>query len=141
MNNEQIDPLDDENPDVDNQIQGDENGEPTGTDLRYDADEDSYELEVPSDDPDYDPPALFETAAKNGSDMNSDYDEANPYDIQGEYDRNRSIETDADSLGMHVEDASAEEVSAIDKALAHTPEDDRDDLDEEGYPINDAPAK
>ena len=140
MNNDQIDPIDDENPDVDNEIQGDINGEPTGSDLKYDADEDSYEIEVASDDPDYDPPSLFETAAPGGSDANSDYDEANPYDIQGEYASKRNLETDADSLGMHVEDAEDEELDPIDKALSHTPEDDRDDLDEEGYPKNDTPA-
>ena len=141
MNLNPIDPEDiDDNPDLDADPKNDLEG-PTGSNLKYDEDEDSYEIEVASDDPDYDPPSLFETSAPNGSDMNSDYDEANPYDLKGEYDRSRSLETDADSLGMHVEDVEEEEVDPIDKALAHTPEDDRDDLDEEGYPINDTPAK
>jgi hypothetical protein len=30
------------------------------------------------------------------------------------------------------------ELDPIDEILSHTPEDDRDDLDEEGYPKNDA---
>jgi hypothetical protein len=34
--------------------------------------------------------------------MNSTYDEANPYDTNGEYDENRSLETDAETLGMHI---------------------------------------
>lgn len=139
MDINQINPADDENPDVDNELQGSTDNEHTGADLKYNADEDSYEIEVASKDPDYDPPSLFETSAPGGSDFNSDYDEANPYDLKGEYDSKRSIETDADSLGMHIDDGQITELDPIDAALAHTPEDDRDDLDEEGYPKNDAP--
>ena len=38
---------------------------------------------------------------------------------------------------MHIEGEEALEISEKDKELSHTPEDDRDDLDEEGYPKND----
>jgi hypothetical protein len=37
---------------------------------------------------------------------------------------------------MHIDDGEITEVDPADAALAHTPEDDRDDLDEEGYPKN-----
>ncbi|GAA3967419.1 hypothetical protein [Mucilaginibacter dorajii] len=106
-------------------------------DLNYNADDDSFEYDVKSDDPDYDHPDPYKTSVKNGEDMNSTYDEANPYDAaDGEYSSKRSIETDVDELGMHVDDGDIVEVDPADAALAHTPEDDRDDLDEEGYPKN-----
>ena len=41
---------------------------------------------------------------------------------------------------MRIEDSKEYiEVDPIDKILARTPEDSRDDLDEEGYPKNDKP--
>lgn len=138
MSNQPLDPeFNDENLDRDKTLKDDLGEESAAQDLKYDPDTDSYEIEVDGDDPDYDPPALFDTAAPGGSDFNSDYDEANPYDTRGEYDRNRSIETDVDSLGMHIDDGKIAELSPLDEELARTPEDDRDDLDEEGYPKND----
>ncbi|WP_295714266.1 hypothetical protein [Mucilaginibacter sp.] len=107
-------------------------------DLSYNADEDSFEYDVKSDDPDYYHPDPYKTSVKNGEDMNSTYDEANPYDTaDGEYSEKRSIETDVDDLAMHIDNGNITEVDPVDAALAHTPEDDRDDLDEEGYPKND----
>jgi hypothetical protein len=47
------------------------------------------------------------------------------------------LETDVDKLGMHIDDGEITEIDTIDRVLGHTPEDDRDDLDEEGYPKND----
>jgi hypothetical protein len=106
-------------------------------DLNYNADDDSFEYDVKSDDPDYQHPDPYNTSVKNGEDMNSTYDEANPYDAGDEYIPNESLETDVDKLGMHIDDGEIVEVNPNDKALGHTPEDDRDDLDEEGYPKND----
>lgn len=106
-------------------------------DLNFNEAEDSFEYDVKGDDPDYDHPDPYDTAVKNGDDINSSYDEANPYDTKGEYDAVRSIETDAESLGMHIDSGKIVEISQLDAKLAHTPEDDRDDLDEEGYPKND----
>ena len=138
MSNQPLDTeFNDENLDRDKTLKDDLGEESAAQDLKYDPDTDSYEIEVESDDPDYDPPALFDTAAPGGSDANSDYDEANPYDTRGEYDKNRSVETDVDSLGMHIDDGKIAELSPLDEELARTPEDDRDDLDEEGYPKND----
>ncbi|QJD95206.1 hypothetical protein HH214_04590 [Mucilaginibacter robiniae] len=128
----------DENLDRDKKMKDDLDGNPAAHDLKYDPDTDSYEIQVESDDPDYDPPALFDTAAPSGSDFDSSYDEANPYDTLGEYDKNRSLETDADQLGMHIDDGKITELDPVDEMLARTPEDDRDDLDEEGYPKNDS---
>jgi hypothetical protein len=38
---------------------------------------------------------------------------------------------------MHISDGKIVETNPIDEAISRTPEDDRDDLDEEGYPKND----
>jgi len=110
-------------------------------DLSYNADEDSFEYDVKSDDPDYQHPDPYNTAVKNGEDFNSTYDEANPYDAGDEYIPNESLETDVDKLGMHIDKGGIVDLDKADRALAHTPEDDREDLDEEGYPKNDRPDK
>jgi hypothetical protein len=106
-------------------------------DLKYNPDDNSFEYDVKSDDPDYDHPDPYDTSVKNGDDMNSTYDEANPFDTADEYVEKRSLETDVDDLGMHIDEGDIVEVDPTDSALAHTPEDDRDDLDDEGYPKND----
>jgi hypothetical protein len=137
MNNEIIDPANDDNEDRE-EILKDQGEESTGKELlNFNADDNSYEYDVKSDDPDYDHPDPYRTSAKNGEDMNSTYDEANPYDTSDEYIPNESLETDVDKLGMHIDDGEIVELDPTDAALAHTPEDDRDDLDEEGYPKND----
>ncbi len=105
--------------------------------LNYNAEENSFDYDVKSDDPDYVHPDPYDTTAKNGEDMNSTYDEANPYDARDEYIPNESLATDVDKLGMHIEGEELFNISEKDKELSHTPEDDRDDLDEEGYPKND----
>lgn len=105
--------------------------------LAFNEEADSFELDVKSEDPDYDHPDPYDTAAPHGEDDNSTWDEANIYSAKGEYDADRSLETDAEGLGMHIVDENSLDLNSTDKALAHTPEDDRDDLDEEGYPKND----
>jgi len=105
--------------------------------LSFNADDNSYEFDVKSDDPDYDHPDPYNTSAKNGEDAISTYDESNPYAVD-EYIPNESLEMDVDKLGMHIDTkGSIVELDPIDEVLGHTPEDDRDDLDEEGYPKND----
>ncbi len=133
--------FDDENEDRDRTLK-DELGETIDKqDLNYNAEDDSFEYDVKSDDPDYVHPDPYNTSVKNGEDMNSTYDEANPYDAGDEYIPNESLETDVDKLAMHIDNGEIVELDAADKFLAHTPEDDRDDLDEEGYPKNDRPKK
>lgn len=105
-------------------------------DLSFNEQDGSYELDVKSSDPDYDHPDPYDTSAPNGEDDNSTWDEAN-LTVGNEYDKNVSLETDVDKLAMHIDDGR-DPVLPIDKELAKTPEDDRDDLDEEGYPVNDA---
>ncbi|CAM4157388.1 hypothetical protein SAMN06265348_105164 [Pedobacter westerhofensis] len=108
-------------------------------DLSYNKEKGSYELDVKGKDKDYDHPLPYETTAANGGDDNSDYDEANPY-IGDEYaNKEEQQESDLDDLGMHIDDGEIVELDAEDEFLARTPEDDRTDLDEEGYPVNDDP--
>lgn len=108
--------------------------------LSFNEEDNSFEYDVKSDDPDYDHPDPYNTSVKNGEDMNSTYDEANPYDAVDEYIPNESLETDVDKLGMHIDTkGSIVDLDPIDEILGHTPEDDRADLDEEGYPKNDRP--
>lgn len=107
--------------------------------LSFDKNKNSYELDVKGEDKDYDHPLPYDTTAANGGDDNSAYDEANPY-IGDEYaSKTEQQESDLDDLGMHVDNGNIVEVDPEDEFLARTPEDDRSDLDEEGYPINDTP--
>ncbi|MBW4888792.1 hypothetical protein KXQ82_03670 [Mucilaginibacter sp. HMF5004] len=108
--------------------------------LNYNKAEGSYEFDVKSDNPDYDHPDPYNTAVKDGGDSISSYDESNPLAVD-EYIKDESLETDIDNLGMHIENEDELEPDPIDRILAHTPEDDRDDLDEEGYPKNDMPIR
>lgn len=103
-------------------------------DLAFDPDKNSYEMDVIADDPDYIHHNPYDTAVENGSDALSDFDEANPTAIK-EYDKNASLETDLDVLAMHVQ--SEEDSLTDEESFSETPEDNRDDLDAEGYPKND----
>ena len=129
--------FDNEDDDRDSYLKNNPGEESAVENLSYNADDDSFEYDVKSDDPDYDHPDPYNTSVKNGADMDSTYDEANPYDTADEYIPNESLETDVDQLGMHISDEKGIETSPIDEALSRTPEDDRNDLDEEGYPKND----
>ena len=105
-------------------------------DLAYDEDKNSYELDVKSEDPEYIHPDPYDTAVEKGGDADSDFDEANPTAVN-EYDKDLGLESNLDELGMHIDNGNIVQVLPIDEELSKTPEDDRDDLDEEGYPKND----
>jgi hypothetical protein len=109
--------------------------------LTFNEEKNTFEVDVKGEDKDYDHPFPYETPSANGADFNSTFDEANPY-IGDEYATEEDKASDKlEELGMHV-DTTGESVllSAEDELLARTEEDDRDDLDEEGYPINDKPG-
>lgn len=124
-------------------IQNDQADRGNIANLRYNEKEDSFEYDIDPDTKDYpdeerayqheDP---YDTAARQGEDDNSDWDEANQY-VGDEYDPNKSLETDAENLGMHIDNGKITRLNKKDKKLAETPEDERDDLDEEGYPKRD----
>ena len=104
--------------------------------LAYNKEEGSFEFDVKPDDGEYNHPDPYDTAVKNGGDADSDYDEANPTAVD-EYEQNGDPEDELSDLGMHSDNGKIVELSPIDEELSKTPEDDRDDLDEEGYPKND----
>ena len=122
--------------DRDQALKDDLNMEVNIDDLLYDEEKNSYELDVKSDDPDYIHSDPYDTAVDNGGDADSDFDEANPTAVH-EYDKDLGLESNLGELGMHIDDGKIVELLPIDEELSKTPEDDRDDLDEEGYPKND----
>ncbi|WP_374163160.1 hypothetical protein [Arcticibacter sp. MXS-1] len=127
----------DENLDRDKKMR--EDGADVGqNDLSYNEETDSFEIDVNSEDGDYDHPDPYNTAAPNGTDFDSDYDEANLTAVD-EYRRvNDDVEPGVEEYGMHIDSGKIAKLDDLDEELARTPEDDRDDLDEEGYPKNDA---
>ena len=113
-----------------------DNNERLANDLEYDEDSDSYELDVEGTAADYRHPDPYDTTAKEGEDMNSDWDEANLV-VGDEYNKRGSFDQDMEEAAIHIDHGGIIELNPIDEALAETPEDLRDDLDEEGYPKND----
>ncbi len=114
-----------------------DDNEQLANNLHYEDDKDSFDLDVDSDTKDYIHPSGYDTAAEGGEDMDSDWDEANLY-VGDEYDdRKESIENELDESDLHIRDKNALKTNLLDKKLSQTPEDEREDLDEEGYPKND----
>ncbi|HEY0055900.1 MAG TPA: hypothetical protein VGB63_11125 [Pedobacter sp.] len=108
-------------------------------DLTYDPEKDSFEIDVQSEDEDYDHPDPYTTSVKSGSDFDSDFDEAN-LTANDEYHRANedAVEVpEAGEFGMHIDSGKIVQLDPLDEELAMTEEDKRDDLDEEGYPKND----
>ena len=100
----------------------------------------SFEFDVKGNDADYDHPLPYDTSAPNGEDSISTYDESNPY-IGSEYNAEKEMNERLDGAGMRIDNGESVELSPEDEILSRTPEDERDDLDEEGYPVNDKPGK
>ncbi len=107
--------------------------------LSFDKENNSFEFDVKDKDSEYDHPLPYDTSAPNGEDAISTYDESNPYSGD-EYDDSAKADKHLADNGMRL-DANGDSLKtkAEDKLLAQTPEDFRDDLDEEGYPKNDSP--
>lgn len=70
-NNDELIPMDDAEDVDDSQI--------TGEDLKYNAEDDTFELDPETEDQDYQHPLPYDTTAPSGEDDNSSYDEENPY--------------------------------------------------------------
>ena len=118
-----------------------ESSEINSENLAFDEVKQSYGFDVKADDDEYDHPMGYETVSAGARDDDSTYDEANPY-VGDEYASNEDIADDnLEELAMHVDNGESVKLNTGDEILARTPEDDRDDLDEEGYPINDVPEK
>lgn len=106
--------------------------------LTYDRNKNSFVYDVKGPEKEYDHPLPYDTSAPNGEDSNSSYDESNPY-IGSEYNDDEQIGENLEEAGMHIDYGEIVALAAEDELLARTPEDEREDLDEEGYPINDTP--
>lgn len=113
-----------------------DNNESLASNLKYDEENEGYELDVEGTTKDYQHPNPYDTTAKDGEDMDSDWDEAN-LAVGDEYDKEGSLEEELDASGMHISEGKILELDPLDEALAETPEDEPEDLDEEGYPKND----
>lgn len=130
----------DENLDRDKNMTDDLAGKRNVDDLAYDPEKDSFEIDVRSADEDYDHPDPYTTSVRNGSDFDSDFDEAN-ITANDEYQRANGDQSDlaeAAEYGMHIDSGKIVQLDPLDEELAMTAEDERDDLDEEGYPKNDS---
>lgn len=113
----------------------DETREPTGENLKFNEEENSFELDTETEDSEYQHPDPYDTTAPLGEDDNSTYDEENPY-TAGEY-RDKQREADNELEELETVDDGLLQLDDIDEQLAATPEDERNDLDEEGYPLRD----
>lgn len=110
--------------------------EPTGENLKYNAEADSFELDSETGEGDYQHPSPYDTSAQAGEDDNSTYDEQNPY-TQNEYqDKNSLIE---DQLERTETDQVVEsfELDDRDEELTNLEEAKDPSVDEEGYPKKD----
>lgn len=115
----------------------DETREPTGENLRYNESEDSFELDPETADNEYRHPQPYNTAAPEGEDDNSTYDEENPYTPNEYRDKQSDMKGELEELDATVTDEQLTQLDEVDEQLATTPEDNRDDLDAEGYPRRD----
>lgn len=107
--------------------------------LTYDKTKESYELDVKGDERRYDHPMDYDTVATGAINDDSTYDQANPY-VGDEYAGKTETSTgQLAQLGMHIDEGESVLLDPEDEILGRTEEDDRDDLDEEGYPKNDGP--
>lgn len=125
-----------ENDNIEDENKFNEGKEDSAQDLKYNAEENSFELDVEGDNDDeyiHDNP--YDTVAEDGDDMDSDWDEAN-ITVGDEYEEFNE-EEEVEKLGMHIDKGQILELDPLDEKLAETPEDERGDLDEEGYPKND----
>ena len=126
----------DDDPDDEDQMNEEIGATSDKEDLSYDPEKDSFELDVKSEDEDYDHPDPYTTSVRNGSDSDSDFDEAN-ITANDEYHRandDASEVPETDEFGMHIDSGKIVQLDPLDEELSMTPEDNRDDLDEEGYP-------
>lgn len=115
----------------------DETREPTGENLRYNESEDSFELDPETADKEYRHPQPYDTAAPEGEDDNSSYDEENPYTPNEYRDKQNEMKGQLGELDDVVPDEKLTQLDEVDEQLANTAEDARDDLDAEGYPRRD----
>lgn len=109
-------------------------------DLAFNKEKKSYEFDVKGENKNYDHPMPYETVPTGSVNDDSTFDEANPF-VGDEYaPEAEKVKDKLNELGMHIDkNGNSVKLSAEDELLSRTPEDNRKDLDEEGYPKKDAP--
>lgn len=111
----------------------DETREPTGENLRYNEDADSFELDAETSDEEYQHPNPYDTATAHGGDAMATYDEANPHTVdEYETDSGKSEELDGEFIG-----GTQNELDEIDEKFTEASEEQPGEVDEEGYPKRD----
>lgn len=115
-----------------------EEGPQEPNNLAYNEEEGSYELDVYDQDADWEHPMDYDTISKGADQDNSTYDDSNPYVGEEYADLKNLQQEELENNQMQVRDDRIVKVSSYDQELAKDEEDNRDDLDEEGYPKNDS---
>lgn len=111
----------------------DETREPTGEDLRFNEEANSFELDAETADSEYQHPNPYDTAAVNGEDATSMYDEANPF-AADEY---RGKPNELEELDGEVGNDKIVQLGKSDDQLIGKSEDSKLGVDDEGYPARD----
>lgn len=117
-----------------NEVNDDDQGPKDPKDLVYNKEDASYELDVNDNDPDWEHPSDYDTISEGAADDDSTYDSSNPYVGEEYAPLDELQEENLEDNNMHVEGESIVRVSKEDEELSRDAEDERDDLDEEGYP-------
>lgn len=115
----------------------DETREPTGEDLKFNEEKDSFELEAETEDAEYQHPEPYDTAAPRGEDNNSTYDEENPYTADEYRDKKGQATHELEGLDTVIADEKLAGLDDVDERIADTGKGDAADLDDEGYPLRD----
>ncbi|MBE8722464.1 hypothetical protein [Sphingobacterium pedocola] len=113
-----------------------ETPESTGEDLQFNDAEDSFELDAESENNPYQHPLPYETAAPQGADNNSTYDEENIYTPSEYRDKLKEAERELDDLDEEIKDGSLQ-LDEVDEVLTQIRDDQPEGIDEEGYPTKD----
>lgn len=118
----------------------DPTGGETGEDLNYNDEAGSFELDTEQPlppDAEYQHPDPHDTAVPGALDHMSTYDEANKYTPNESSDNPDRLADQLESIDEEDVRDRFIELSDTDEKLAETHEDERGDLDEEGYPKRD----
>jgi len=119
-----------------NERDNQETPESTGEDLQFNEAEDSFELDTETENKEYQHPLPYDTAAPQGADNNSTYDEENIYTPSEYRDKLKEAERELDDVDEEIKDGSVQ-LDEVDEVLTQTRDDQPEGIDEEGYPTKD----
>src|SRR5690606_25870159 len=105
-----------------------ETPEPTGQDLQFNEAEDSFELDAETENDEYQHPLPYDTAAPQGADNNSTYDEENIYTPSEYRDKLKEIERKLDDVDEEIKDGSVQ-LDDVDEVLTQIRDDQPERVD------------